>query len=175
MITINLLPPEMRGRRIRLRRIVIMVYCLVFLLCGSVYGYGLYAELQLRAELQEMQNRYELLRPTLDRMKAAQQQQQQISGKSAILLNLTRERQSWHAVLAHIGVLTPSTVWLTEMEGGNKHIVLKGMAVSYPDVAAFLEKLAGDTFFAEPVLIRTDRDEELNVTRFELTVKIKGM
>ena len=175
MIRINLLPPDMRGRRIRLRRIVGVVSCLIFLLCGSVYGYGLYAELQLRAELQQMQSRYELLRPTLDRMMATQQQQQQINGKSTILLNLTRDRQSWHAVLAHIGVLTPSTVWLTEMEGGNKHLVLKGLAVSYPDVAVFLEKLMSDTFFAEPVLICTDKDEELNVTRFELTVKIKGM
>ena len=175
MISINLLPPDMRGRSIRIRRIFVTGACLVLLLCGSLYGYGLYTEMQLLAELEQVRNRYELLRPTQDRMFVAQQQQQQIGGKNAVLTNLTRERQSWHAVLAHIGALTPSKVWLTEMEGGNKNIVLKGAAVSYPDVAAFLEKLMSDTFFAEPVLIRTEKDEELDVTRFELTVKIKGM
>ena len=108
-------------------------------------------------------------------MLAANEKQQIINNKNTILLTLTNERKSWHAVLARFGNVTPPSVWLTEMEATQKNIVLKGMAVNYPDLASYMQKIGQDTIFAEPILIRVEQDSTLPVTRFELSVKIKGM
>lgn len=176
MIRINLLPPSERTSDFPLTRMMGASVFLLLLVVAGVYGYGLYTELTLQQELQQARNRYELLRPTQEKMLAANQKQQAITSRSAILTTLTKERKSWHAVLSHLGVATPVQVWLTEVTAGDKNLLLiKGMAATYPDLADFIEKLAQDSFFADPVLIKAERDSALPATRFELSVKIKGI
>ena len=175
MIRINLLPLSERRSTLALGRIFAIVSGFVLLFCVALYGYGFYTELTLQEQIRETRNRYELLRPTQEKMMAANEKQQMINSKNAILLALTNERKSWHAVLARLGNVTPPSVWLTDMEAAQKNILLKGMAVNYPDLASYMQKISQDTLFAEPILIRVEQDSTLPVTRFELSVKIKGM
>lgn len=175
MIRINLLPASERQSNTNWGRIFALAGVFVLLFCGAMYGYGLYTEQTLEEELQQARNRYELLRQTREQMTIAGEKQQLINNKNAVLMTLTNERKSWNAALARLGVITPPPVWLTEMNTNGKDVTLRGMAVNYPDLAGFIEKIGQDTFFTEPVLIKAEQDTILSVTRFELSIKIKGM
>ncbi|HAK75071.1 MAG TPA: hypothetical protein DCP36_18825 [Sporomusaceae bacterium] len=176
MIQINLLPPEERSIEIPLKRAIRVSIFFVCLLLVSLYGYGLYTELTLQQDLQRARNQYELLRPTQQKMLAADQKQQAIINKNAILTALTKERKSWHAVFAHLGTVVPEQVWLTEVSAGNENLLLiKGKAANYPEVAAFLKKLAKDSLFTDMVLIKAEQEMMLDTLRFEVSVKIKGL
>lgn len=176
MIQINLLPPEERMNVFSLNRIIGGSIFITGVLLIILYGYGFYMELMLQQDLQRAHNQYELLRPTQQNMLAANQKLQAIASKHTILTTLTKERNSWHAVFAHLGMVVPEQVWLTEVSVGNDNLLLlKGRAANYPEVAALIEQLAKDSFFSEPVLIKTERDGMLEAARFELSVKIKGM
>ncbi len=89
---------------------------------------------------------------------------------------MTKERKSWHAVFAHLGTVVPEQVWLTEVSAGNENLLLiKGKAANYPEVAAFLKKLAKDSLFTDMVLIKAEQEMMLDTLRFEVSVKIKGL
>ncbi|WP_312421956.1 PilN domain-containing protein [Anaerospora hongkongensis] len=172
---INLLPVNERVSRFSLSGIISISSCFLLLLAAVLYGYGVYTELMLERELQQARNQYDLLRPTQQNMLMAAQKQRVIAAKYSILTTLTPNRKSWHAVLAHLGTVSPERVWLTEVTQGHENLLrMKGGAAAYPDVAAFLDRLARDRFFAEPALIKAEQDTEMAVVRFELSVKIKG-
>lgn len=176
MMQINLLPVNERASHFSLSRIIGVSSCFLLLVAAVLYGYGLYTEFMLEQELQQARNQYDLLRPTQQNMLMAAQKQRIIANKNSILTTLTKDRKSWHAVLAHLGTATPEQVWLTDVSQGNENLLrMKGGAAAYPDVAAFMDNLARDSFFAEPVLIKAEQDAEMAVVRFELSVKIKGM
>ena len=93
-----------------------------------------------------------------------------------MLVKLTKERKSWYAIVSRFGIITPPQIWLTELGASDKNVILiKGNALTYPDLANFMQQLEGDEFFAEPVLIKAEKDAKFATTRFEMTVKLKGM
>lgn len=176
MIQINLLPPADRIAAFPLNRIIGGSIFFTCVLLVGLYGYGFYVEIMLQQDLQRVRTQYELLRPTQQNMITANQKLQATANKHTILTDLTKERKSWHAVFAHLGMVIPEQVWLTEVSAGNDNLLLiKGRAANYPEVAAFIEQLAKDSFFSEPVLIKAERDMILEAARFEVSVKIKGM
>lgn len=175
-IKINLLPPSARNEELPLKKLLaIVAVCLIFVLSG-LYAYGLYTAWQLERQLSDTRNQFELLRPTRDKMAAANSKQQQINARNNLLITLTKERKSWYAVLTHLGTITPPQVWLTELTVAEKNTLrLKGMAATYPDMAKFMQTFNSDEMLGEPVLISVEKDGTLPVTRFEMIAKIKGL
>lgn len=175
-IKINLLPLSARKEELPLKKLLaIVTVCLVFVLSG-LYAYNQYTTWQLERQLSNTRNQFELLRPTRDKMAAANSKQQQINTKNNLLITLTQERKSWYAVLAHLGAITPPQVWLTELTAAEKNTLrLKGMAATYPDMAKFMQVFNSDEMLGDPVLISAERDGTLPVTRFEMIAKFKGL
>ncbi len=175
MIRINLLPPAKRKPKYASMRILTVVCILLMLFMGGMYGNNMYKMWCLECQINENRAKYELLRPTQEKMQSTNDKQQMINSKNALLVNLTNNRKSWYAIVAHFGAITPPQVWLNEFGAIEKDSVkLKGSAVTYSELAGFLQKIKQDDYFFEPVLDKAETDAKL-LTSFEITVRIKGM
>lgn len=176
MITINLLPPSERMPIWLSQKTVLLGGILLLVLYGSVFAYNWYTILSLEKDLAVARQHYSLLRPTEENMQLAASKQQAIDKKNNILVAITSEQKSWYAVISHFAIITPPQVWLTELVVGDKNsISLKGNAMTYPDLANYLYSLEKDQLITEPVLIKAEQDSKFNYTKFEMTVKRKGI
>ncbi len=181
MIRINLLPPEERRTQLPLARIFLIITTGVIGFGIAVYTYGFFTIMNLENQLHDTRNQYELLKPTQEKMQSTTAIVQQIQAKNAVLIALTQDRKSWHAIMTHLGVLATTNVWLNEVSLAEKNLLkIKGMAGSYPDLAAFIKKLEQDAFFTDVLLLNAekfnqDKNPSTSVANFELSVKIKGM
>ena len=175
-IRINLLPPSERTSELPVRKLLFFIAAAVFLIMGTIYAFGMYTGWQLENKISSAKNQHELLRPTREKMIVANSKQQQISVKNNLLVALTKERRSWYAVLTHLGAIMPPQVWLTDLSLADKNSLrLKGMASTYPDMVRFMDAFKQDEILTEPLLMSADRDTASSATRFEMTVKFKGL
>jgi Tfp pilus assembly protein PilN len=174
MIRINLLPLAERQPKWRTGRIFSALIFLVVIAFAGVWGYFLFSLAHTEQSLEEVKNRHQLLRPARDAMVAANAKQQGIDAKNNVLIGLTRERTSWYAVLTQLGAKTPPELWLTDLTVDKNALKLMGMVKSYPDLATFMRKFEQDDLFAEPALVKAEKDLATAATKFEITLKIKG-
>lgn len=181
MIRINLLPLAERQSGAPLSRSLFITAPACAVIALSIFGYGIFTIHQLENELHTVHIQYELLRPAQEKMAAAGVKQQQITEKNHVLLNLTAERNSWHAIMTHIGLLTTADVWLTEVSPvQNNALKLKGMAGGYPALAAFITKLEQDDLLTNATLLSVEKVGETAAqttaaVSFEVLAGIKGM
>lgn len=175
-IRINLLPPDERQERWPINRLFAAAL-LLGLMCLSLFsGYNAYREYELEQELTAARQQLQLLQPTQEKMVTTNSQQQVFNAKNTLLTKLTAERKPWYAVVSRLAVIVPPQVWLEELGSGDKNTFkLKGNALTYPDLASFMQVLDQDDLFIEPVLIKAERDSQSAVTKFEMTVKVKGL
>ncbi len=123
MIRINLLPPDEQVAKQSLTVAFVVIGLVVLLLCAGWYGYGTYRIWSLEDSIRDNANRYELLRPTQEKMQAVNAKQQQIDAKNNILTALTKERKSPYAVVTRLAAITPPQVWLTEVASAEKRMI----------------------------------------------------
>lgn len=175
MISLNLLPHNERRPFMHLPYLFAIISLLGFVVCSIFYSYGLWQEKIVQERLQRAHVRYELLRPVETVMTTTGQQQAQLTAKKDVLLALTKERLSWYSIFVHLGTITSSTLWLSEVSGDTKEMVIKGKAVHYLDLSRYMQMIAKIPFLSEPALIRSDTDKKQEVTGFELVVKFKPL
>ncbi len=173
MITLNLLPHTERRPFMHVHYLIAIISLLGFVVCSIFYGYGLWQEKIAQQRLQIAYVRYELLRPVETVMTTTDQRQAQLTAKKDVLLTLTKERLSWYSVFVHLGTITSSTLWLSDVSGDTKEMVIKGKVVHYHDLSRYMQMVAKIPFLSEPALIRSDADKKQEVTGFELAVKFK--
>lgn len=177
MIQINLLPPERRRQKWQLKRMVAGISAVTLLFCILWYGCGVVRLWQTERQFAELTAKHELLRPTEQKMDDAQKKQQVITAKNNTLVNvLTKDRKSWYSIIIYFGAIMPPHVWLNEVAAMDKDTIkITGMAINYPDVANLLQNMEHDDMFSDPVLVKAEYDLALAVTKFEISVKIKGL
>ena len=176
MITINLLPPSERMPTWLFRKTVFLSGIILLVLYGSIFVYNWYTIWSLEKDLAVARQHYSLLRPTEGNMQLAANKQQAIDKKNNTLVAITKEQKSWYVVISHFAMITPPQIWLTELVANDKNsILLKGNAMTYPDLANYLDSLEKDKLITEPVLIKAEQDSKFNYTKFEMTVKCKGI
>lgn len=176
MIRINLLPPAERQPDWPLNRLFAIIGSALAIILLLVYCSTVFMIWQKERQLTEERNQYELLRPTEVAMKTAVTKQQTISAKNAILVNLTNERKSWPPLITHLAMLTTPRIWFTELGAVNKDAIkIVGLADNYQEIATFLQRLEQDGIFAEPSLVQAEIMSDNKATKFEITVKLKGI
>lgn len=161
MIRVNLLPPEMRGRQLAFRRVFTLIASAVFLLLFLLYAYD-YMELRsLEQKQRQAQESHALLKRSEQRQAEIEQKRQKIAAKNAILVELSKSNTSWHAVLIHISDLIPDNIWLREISLNEKReLIIKGNAIHYQDLAAFLQKFEQNALLKDAALITSSSAKE---------------
>ena len=175
-IRINLLPPEQQPPKWRYGRLLLAPVIAMLLVVGTLFGYGEYRHWMLEQELAQTRGRYESLSVGEQQMRIAQARLAAVQAREKILLQLSASRYSWHGAMSHLGAFMPRQVWLTEIGSAQKGVVLlKGNAISYAELVAFLGKLEQDRFFVESTLLKAEQNERSPLTQFEITAKIRGL
>lgn len=176
MIAINLLPPSARRSKWPVNRMAFIISSVIFTLLFSVFAYNTYKIWALERQIRDLHQQYELLRPTQEKMQLIITKQRLFEDKNAVLIKIAKEGKSWSAILSHFGIITPPQIWFSELSAGDKNIILiKGNAITYPDLANFITLLEQDELLGEPVLIKAEQDAKYLYTKFEMTVKLKGI
>jgi len=173
-VKINLLPPAQRQPRWPVNQIMVFSAIIIVVVFWGIAGFHKYTIWQLERELAVAEQQYSLLNVTQKKMLSGKSKNQQATAKTGLLLKLTAERKPWHAVINRLAVVTPPQIWLTDLTGAEKGVLhIKGNALTYLDLLAFLQQLEQDELLAKPQLAKAEQDVKLAVTRFELSVKVK--
>lgn len=178
MIRINLLPLADRKQKWPLKKIFAIISGLLVFTLIMIYASSAIVIWQKERQIAEVQNQYELLRPTEAVMNESFAKQHTINTKNDVLTNLTNQRRSWSPIITHLATLTTSRVWFTDLGVVNKDAIkIVGIAENYQEVATFLERLEQDTVFTEPQLVQAELTPVNNkkVTKFEIVAKFKGI
>ena len=172
-IRINLLPSEQRPPRWHYGRLLLLPVLLMLLVIAGVYGYGEYRYWELEQQLDAARSRYEALAASEQRMRVAQTRQAAVQAREKILVQLSGGRYSWHGAMLHLGSFMPRKVWLTEIGSAQKGVLqLKGNALTYPELMAFLAKLEQDRIFVDSTLLKAEHGGKEAFTKFEITAKV---
>lgn len=170
-----MLPPEQRPPKWHYGRLLMLPVVLMMLGIGVWFAYGEFQYRQLETRLTETRSRYEALIASEQQMQIGQTRLAAIAAREKILLQLSAGRTSWHGMMAHMGGIMPRRVWLNEIGSAQKGVLLlKGSAVSYADLVAFLAKMEQDRTFSEPTLLKAEQNERNSLTQFEISAKIGG-
>lgn len=180
MIRINLLPQTERKSDWSLTRLFEISGGFLAVTLMLIYALTACIVWQKERETSEVRNQYELLRPTEAAMHDSLSKQQLIIAKNDILVILTKERKSWHAIIARLATLTTPRLWFTELGAVNTDsIKIIGIADNYQEIAVFLQRLEQDAVFIEPSLVQAEittiNSNKTALTKFEIVVKVKGL
>ena len=177
MIQINLLPPEKRKPKWDMRRIAVGISLLSLLICSGWYSFGVFRIWQCEKQFSELQAQHELLRPTEEKMNAVVKKQQIITAKNNMLVNvLTKDRKSCYSIIVYFGTIMPPHVWLNGLAmADNDSIRINGMAIQYPDIVNLLQRMEHDDMLDDPVLFKAEYDPAVAATKFEISVRLKGL
>lgn len=176
MLTVNLLPVTERTCSWVTQRVAIAAFMGLFMLAGCLFTYNSYQIWFLEKQVAAVRQQHELLRPAQEKLQLTLAQQRILAEKNSRLIKITAERRSWKSLLTHLEIIAPSQIWFSELSTGeNNTLFVRGNALAYPDLATFIAKLEQDEYLSEPVLLKTEQDSQFAFTRFELTVKIKGI
>ena len=175
MIRINLIPTAQRPPKWTTGRTIGVMALAFAVFLGAWYGYYAVAAWNMENKIAEAKAKYDSLKPVRDKMLEANQKEQMIRVKTNRIAGLSADRKSWHATMAHVSTLTSAQVWLTDVDAPDKAgLKMKGMALSVPDLARFVQRLEQDKVFSDPLLVKTEKDGALPADRFELAVKMRG-
>lgn len=122
-------------------------------------------------QLEETRARYQQLGPEREYLREAAAREEAIAQKTARLASLGQAKTAYYPLLAQLAAKTPPEVWLTDVEIEKDALRITGMAKSYPELVAFLQRLEKDDLLTAPVLVRVEQDGALPAQKFEMTVK----
>ncbi len=176
MVRVNLLPPERRPVKNRIKLIALFLGLTLLLADVSSYWYNYYRRQKVEQQITAEENRLQLLYPAYERLREADGKQKQIASRQQILLTLTRERKSWYGILAELSLIIPPQVRLTEIgTGDGGWLFMRGTTDNLAGLTDFMDKIEQSELLAEPELKKSEWNPEAAVLVFELTTKIRGI
>lgn len=174
MIRINLLPIEKRPPRWHYGRLIALPMLAMLVVLSGLFAFGEYRIWDMEKRIVETRIKKEALAKSEEQMRLAVQKQGLIGTRQQILAQLSRNRQTWHGAVSHLGTLMPRTVWVAEFGSTQRGaVVLKGNALKYTDLVAFFGNLEKDKLFSDPTLVRAESVEKSPYTRFEISFKLQ--
>jgi len=175
MIRINLLPPEIRQPALPVAKLLLAAGLAAAFFISMVVAYNAYSIWNYQNLLVQARNQRQLLAPVQEHVRQANQIQASVQERNALLAKLTEERLSWYGVFTQVSQATDGSVWLTEIAPVDKETMrVKGMALTYPALGNFYQRMGDSPAFAEPQLVVAEKDSKGQANKFELLVKLKG-
>jgi Tfp pilus assembly protein PilN len=122
MTTIDLLPPEIREKRVAERRRVLVVMGMA-LAWGSILAVGVFLGVMVGAEnakLAQLENRTAGINRAIAEYQIFEKQKQDVDSKKAIVAQAIAGEVPWFKMLNEVALIIPSDVWLTTFSGDEK-------------------------------------------------------
>ena len=149
----------------------------------ALSGFGIAAGWEVHAaeaERMEAEQQRKNLAQAASQKKEIEDLQRDVALREDKLTALTKERTSWYSVLVHFGANTVDGVWLEDVSlqdcAARNILHLKGRAINYAALTAFLARLEHDDFFAgTPVLESSSMAADDHELEFSLAVSLQGV
>ena len=191
MLRINLLPKSKRPSIWpAFSSILLAAGIIFFLLSVGFAAFNYYQAWNLKLQIARLEQQKLLMKQVADHSLIAAKKERAIALRIKLLANFTSARTSWNYILTYLSDVIPPGVWLTEISSKNQadeinkdnknnvgdlFLTLKGKALAYPDIAAFIQKLAADERFVNPVLVRAEKVDSFEGSQFEIRVRMKRL
>ncbi|WP_018703428.1 PilN domain-containing protein [Anaeromusa acidaminophila] len=173
MVCVNFLPPDQRGGRDCLQKLIWFLTVGFFILAVSISFFYFCLLQRQEAKWQQAWDHYQLLLPMEASRREEAQMQEQIERKGQLVQKVLQGSLPWGYALDTIGKRLPPQVWLQEIsaEAGGQ-LRLKGMALTQRDVVAFMKNLESQPAFSGLSLGLVEADEQ-RLEHFELSLRLK--
>lgn len=133
MIEINLLPGELKVKKVVNKKLNFMIYLSVGLLLIILVIINLYVVSLSTAkniQLKILAKKWESLVPERQKVEEMRKQSDIVSQDIKAIQQITARRILWSGKLNKLSLLVPRGVWFNEISLNNKNFILRGSAVS---------------------------------------------
>lgn len=177
MAYINLLPPEDRKYDMGLRRRMILIGIVVYLvILIGIYLVNIYHINQMKSESVSLDEQIKMLEPNLKRVQEMEHARQELESKFEMGQSLDQEFD-FYKLLIWLSQQTPSQVTLNQMSYGDRKYAFEGEAHDYEGIATFVAVLKDSEYFSDVELISsfTNMSSESSISfKIRAILKVKG-
>ncbi|MDU2065667.1 MAG: PilN domain-containing protein [Sporomusaceae bacterium] len=129
----------------------------------------------MKSEVRTLQSKLSIYQPMKAQMEAARQSEASLAEKTTTIETIQQGAVVWTPIFINLAILAAPQLWFTDLEVEKSYIRIKGKALDYSFVTAFMDQCGQSESFADPFLIHAGRDEKEPVTKFEIVLKLKGL
>ncbi len=174
MVKINLLPikSELRQKAL-IEHIVLLSLCvvLIFILSWFVQTSITNKKESLQQEMTSTKLEIAKLTAEAGEIEKFKQQKQELEKKLNVIKDLNAKKSGPVEILDQLSLLIPEKAWVTSMENAGNKLVLNGVAVDNPTIAAFMKSLQASSYF-EGVELELTEQQGMN-HKFTIKCQIK--
>lgn len=161
MVKINLLPIKLELRRkalIEHATLLSLCIVLIFILSWFVHTSITNKKEMLQQEITSTKLEIAKLTAEAGEIEKFKQQKQELERKLNIIKDLNAKKSGPVEVLDQLSLLIPEKAWITSLNNTGSSLVLDGMAVDNPTIAAFMKSLQASPYFQGVELELTQRE-----------------
>ncbi len=174
MVKVNLLPIRIELRKKALvEHLILIVLCIVLVLIGEYF-----AQLTVTNQRESLQKEIADTKVEIKRLTAEageiekfKKQKQELERKLDVIQDLNAKKTGPVEMLDELSLIIPEKAWLTSVTNKGDNIVLEGLAVDNPTIAAFMKQLQASKHFDNVTLVLSK--QESGQQKFSITCKIK--
>ncbi|HPI92595.1 MAG TPA: PilN domain-containing protein [Deltaproteobacteria bacterium] len=147
--------------------------CIVLVLIGEYF-----AQLTVTNQRESLQKEIADTKVEIKRLTAEageiekfKKQKQELERKLDVIQDLNAKKTGPVEMLDELSLIIPEKAWLTSVTNKGDNIVLEGLAVDNPTIAAFMKQLQASKHFDNVTLVLSK--QESGQQKFSITCKIK--
>ena len=148
---------------------LIGIFTISILLCVTAFDCWTYYQAKSKYDIElEALKKYE---KDIRLRKVIENDQAEFKNKQKILSTLTENKLAWRSLLIHLGTIKTQGVWLREIHtSDDRNIEIKGEAVNYEKMSAFVTSLENDTEIlnSSVELKNSTTKNDSNLVQFEI-------
>ena len=164
----NLLPPELRKKRRKIRPIII--WSLLTLIFIATLSLLVSIPLQEHLTLSYLDRESTKLKPQVNKVQATQEQMKQLEEEIDFWKKIEGDNPSKVAILKELTQVIPKDAWLHYFQCRKRKLVLKGMADSAADL---IPRLESSSIFSQPQFTSSiTRDKKTSKERFSIQLEV---
>jgi type IV pilus assembly protein PilN len=175
MIHINLLPVRAKKKR-EFSQQLLVLFALV--LVGALIGnYLWYRQVddrltQVNAQIDSTRAQITQLEKTIGEVKTITEDKKKLEDKLKVLDTLKKGRTGPVKVLDELSVVIPQRVWISDFDEKAGQMSVKGFAVAYEDLSAFVQKMKSSKYFSDVTIKKASQKTDTGSVDWELTCRV---
>ena len=174
MVKINLLPikSDLRQKAL-IEHVALLSLCivLIFILSWFVQTSINHKKEMLQQEIANTKIEIQRLTVEAGKIDKFKQQKQELERKLNIIKELNAKKSGPVEVLDQLSLLIPEKAWITSLNNTGNSLILNGIAVDNPTIAAFMKSLQASSYF-QGVELELTQQEGMN-HKFTIKCQIK--
>ena len=175
MIRINLLPVRAKKKREFGQQILVLFAVLVV---GTLVGNYLWYRsvddrlTQVNGQIASTRAQITQLEKTIGEVKTITEDKKKLEDKLKVLDTLKKARTGPVKVLDELSTVIPQRVWIADFDEKSGQMVMKGFAVAYEDLSAFVKKMKSSKYFTDVTIKKASQKTDNGSVDWEINCRV---